>query len=70
MPTAATRRKRSAAVRLASAKSQMAYAIVCKGEIDLNRIEAYTEEGRESLIRSANRPAGESVKAVGITIVD
>jgi hypothetical protein len=48
-------------------KFKLAFAVSVNGEIDLNRIEPFTDEGRSDLIRGLNRPAGESVIKVRVS---
>lgn len=50
-------------------KATLAFAVSVQGEIDLNRIEPHTDDGRKGLIQGLNRPAGESVVTVRISPV-
>lgn len=53
--------------------TRKAFAVVSRhpdGDvIDLNRIEPFTDEGRKDLVRQINRPAGERVCQVVVTVV-
>lgn len=53
--------------------ARKAYAVVTRmpdGDIiDLNRIEPFDENGRKELVRQINRPAGERVEVIMITVL-
>lgn len=54
--------------------ARKAYAIVTRRHdgddvIDLNRIEPFTADGRKELVRQINRPAGERVEVVMVTVL-
>lgn len=56
--------------RTVKAKGQLAYAIIHQGAVRFDCIEPFTEEGHRDLVKQINRPAGESVKAIAIRILD
>lgn len=57
-------------MRHTKAKTVKAFAITRRGEIMLDAIEPWTDDGRQELIRQINRPAGERVVTVRITEID
>jgi hypothetical protein len=62
--------RRRTATKRAKAKASFAYAVVERGEIEVSSIEPFTDEGRSRLLRHINRPAGQSVKKVRISVVE
>jgi hypothetical protein len=52
------------------AKTIKAFAVACGETILLDRIEPWTDDGRNDCLRGINRPAGEHVITVRITEID
>lgn len=52
------------------AKTVKAFAIAQDDIILLDSIEPWTDESRNSLVRNANRPAGQRVISIRITQID